>query len=289
MCLEGNYKMGCSSSSKVKLSPPFIWGDSGSVLIKSIKLILTYDPTHKSIKTQVANDKITESLLTWQGRLFTLQDLFITDLSTKKRIKCPEFKAKFSINESDQFNELLETENLLLRLNEIYQQNTDSLRSSLLINTIKRDCKDLWDFSKEFWARHKNRATRQELAHFGKECVSLVVEKATSEQKIQKFLIQKYKATSFRKLKKHIKAKIIMQASDQRPHIIKSRKSVILDFFVQLQHLVEIEEHVKVLIFCWDDVPQLNDSEFIMEELKKMEKGVTIVYSDLKQDIDMLE
>lgn len=281
--------MGCSNSTKVKLSPPFIWGDSGSVLIKSIKLVLTYDPIHKSIKTQVANDKITESLLTWQGRLFTLQDLFIADLSTKKQIKCPDLKAKFSITESDQFSELLETENLIKRLNEIYQQSTDSLRSSLLINTIKRDCKELWDFSKDFWAKHKNNAIKQELNHFGKICTSLVVEKRTNEEKIQKFLYQKYKATSFRKLKKHVKAKIIMQANDQRPHIVKFRKSVILDFFVQLQHLLEVEEHVKILVFCWDDVPQLKDSEFIMEELRKMQKGVTVVYNDLKQDIEMLE
>lgn len=280
--------MGCGKSASVKAIPSFIWGESGSVLIKSIKLVLVYDQIRKAIKTQVANDKITESLLSWQGRLFTLQDLYITDVSQNKKIKCPEFKAKFSINEHDQFNQMHETENFLEKISEIYQKKTDSHKSSILLSKIQRDCRDLWNFSREFWIKHKIQAKKQELSHCSRDCISLEVEKKTSHEKIQRFLGEKYKATTFRNLKKNIKARIILQAEDQRPHIIKLRKSSVLDFNVQVQHLIELEEQVKVFVFCWDDLPTLSNEEFIMNELKKMEKGVAVVYNDLNKEIEML-
>lgn len=283
-----NVNMGCGKSASVKSSPSFIWGDSGSVLIKSIKLILLYDQVHKSIKTQVANDKITESLLTWQGRLFTLQDLYIYDISQNKKIKCPEIKAKFSVNEHDQFNQMHETEDFLERISEIYQKKTDSHKSSILLSKIERDCRDLWNFSREFWIKHKIQVKKQEFSHCGRDCISLEVEKKTSQEKIQKFLIEKYKATNFANLKKNIKARIIMQADNQRPHIIKFRKSTALNFNVQVQHLLELEEQVKVFVFCWDDLPDLSDEKFIMNELNKMQKGVTVVYNDLSKEIEML-
>jgi hypothetical protein len=281
--------MGCGKNVAVRSVEPFIWGDSGSVLIKSIKLVLSYDPVKSSVETKVSNDKTTESLLSWRGRLFTLEDLYTIDLKTQKRFKSPGLQAKFSISEHDQFIDLLDSEALLSKIKEIHGKGLETLKSNILINSIKQDCKELWNFMKDFWGKHKAQADKTDLLHFRKECLTMTVEKKTDAGKLQQFLESKYKASTFRRLKKNLKAKAIIEKNSQRPHLVKIRKSLLIDFSVGVQHLMELEEEVKVYIFCWPDVPELDDDHFFQREAEKMRNGCKVVYNDIHQEIEMFQ
>lgn len=281
--------MGCSKSVTVRSIAPFIWGQNGSVLIKTIKLVLSFDPIKNSLITKIANDKITESLLTWQGRLFTLEDLFTINLSNSKRIKSPGIKAKFSITEYDQFHDLLDSDSLISQIKQVYNKGLETSKSTILVNSVKQECKELWNFMKDFWGKHKAQAEKFDLMHFGRDCISLTVEKRTDSNKLQSFLETKYRANSFRRLKKNIKAKAIIEKNLQRPHLVKIRKSLLIDFSVGVQHLMEVEENVKVQLFCWPDLPELSEESFFLKEVEKMKKASQVVYDDMRQEIEMFQ
>lgn len=278
--------MGCSGSSATRVIIPFIWGHTGSVLIKSAKLVLAWDPSGNRINIKVNNDKVVESLLTWNNRRFYLEDLFITDLNLRKKFKCPGIKACFTVSDYDQFQDMQEKEIFLNKVKEVSGKNLDRLKSNVLLSSIKNDCKDLWEFTRNFWIKHKNQSERTEIVHFGRDCFQSTIEIKSSPSKIQEFLEKKYKASNFVKLKKDIKAKVIMEKENNRPHVVKLRKSFLVNFFVENQHQLEIQEEVKVFIFCWDDVPELAENEFLDAELRKMQSGAKLVYSELQQEID---
>ncbi|OMJ70739.1 hypothetical protein SteCoe_31217 [Stentor coeruleus] len=280
--------MGCGGSSSTQVITAFIWGHKGSVSVKTMKLIMAYDPDTKTIVTKVPMDRVTESLLMWQNRKFYLQDLFIDDYNLGKKYKCPEIRAAFSISEYDQFNQLLETEQLTDKIGRSQNKNLDTNKKSIIVNNIRKECKEFWDMSKDFWVKNKMNAEKTDMTHFDRECFSYQVEKRSSPEKIQEFLAKKYKATSYGKLKKDVKAKIIMEKKDYRPHTVKMRKSVQCDFFVGAQRMLELQEEIRVMIFCWEDIPLLADPEFLESEMEKMRSGTKIVVSELQQAINVV-
>lgn len=281
--------MGCSGSSATRvITPGFIWGATGSVLIKSMKLILEFNPVQNSIITRVPNTRVTESLLTWKNRVFTLQDLFINDVSEGKRFKCPDIKINFTISEYDQFSKILDPDSLIETIKATQHKNLDQTGRMMLISNLEKECKEFWSFIKDFWVKHKTLAQKTEVVNFDRECLSHVVEKKSDPDRIREFLVNKYKATSFGKLKRDVKAKIIMEKADFKPHIVKIRKSNIVDFMVGSQHLLEVLEDVRVIIFCWDNIPQLNEVDYLQSEMKKMQSGTKVVYKDLEQIINTL-
>lgn len=280
--------MGCGSSGSTRVVTPFVWGYKGSVMIKSLKLIITYDPLTRGIAVTVPNDRLTESLLSWQNRRFYVEDLFITDLKLNKKFKCPGIKACFTISDYDQFEDLQDKDQLLAKIKQINGKNLDTQKSNILVNSIKNDCKDLWNFAKDFWVKNKNLSQRTELVHFGRNCFASTVEKRGDTAKLQEFIGKKYKASNFVKMKKDIKAKIVMEKEDYRPHIVKLRKSILVNFFVDTQHLLEVQEEIKIFIFCWEDIPELSDPEYIKSEVQKMQLGARIVYNELQEEINNL-
>ena len=280
--------MGCGSSSSTRVVVPFIWGYKGSVLIKSLKLVITYDPSIRGIAVSVPNDRITESLLSWQNRRFYIEDLFITDLKLNKKFKCPGIKACFTISDYDQFEDLQEKDQLLARIKQINGRNIDHQKSNILLNGIKNDCKDLWNFAKEFWVKNKNLNQRTDIVSFGRNCIASTVEKRADPSKLQEFIGNKYKASNFVRMKKDIKAKIVMEKEDYRPHIVKVRKSTLVNFFVDTQHLLEVQEEIKIFIFCWEDIPELSDPEYFKSEIQKMQLGTKLVYNELQEEINNL-
>ena len=74
----------------------------------------------------------------------------ITDFSVGKTYKCPEIQAKFSITEYDQFSEILESESLIKKILETQNQNLDPSKKNILLSGIKKECKDFWDFTRNF-------------------------------------------------------------------------------------------------------------------------------------------
>lgn len=281
--------MGCGSSSSTRVIVPFIWGHKGSVLIKSIKLILAYDANTRDISIIVPNDRYTESLLTWENRRFYLEDLYITDLTLNKKFKCPGIKACFTITDYDQFEDLQEKDQLLAKIKQVNNKNFEVQKGVIILNKIKSDCKDLWNYAKDFWVKNKMHSQKNELTNFGRDCIGYTVEKRTDPSKIQEFLGKKYKASNFVKMKKDIKAKVILEKKDNRPHIVKLRKSSLINFYVESQHLLEIQEEIKVYIFCWDDIPELSDPDCLKSEIQKMHSGTKQVFSDLQEEIDNLQ
>jgi hypothetical protein len=280
--------MGCGGSAATKVFVPFVWGNSGSVIIKSLKFILVYDPDTQGLVVRVSNERLIESLLQWNNRRFTLEDLYITDTKSMKKFKCPGIKASFSISDYDQFQGLNDTNILLNKIQEISGKTLERFKSDLLISAIKNECKDLWDFSKDFWVRNKNNSQRIDLVHFGRDCFSTSIESKSNPLKLQAFLEKKYKTANFKKLKKDTKAKVIMEKGNNRPHIIKLRKSINLNFFVESQHLVEIQEEIKIYVFCWEDIPELSENEIIGREIRKLQSGINRVKSEMQQELDSL-
>jgi uncharacterized protein YwbE len=281
--------MGCGGSSSTQVITSFIWGSTGSVSIKTIKLILSYDQKTKKISTKVSSKRITESLFSWRSRNFTLKDLKIVDLDNGLTYKCPNIQAKFSISEYDQFQDILNPDELIDQVASSQGKTLDSAQKKVLLNKIKKECKEFWEFSRIFWIKNKQIAKRADVTNFDRECLSYTVEKITDRNKIENFLYKKYKDLSFGKLKKDVKANVIMEKSDSRPHVVKLRKSNFIQIYLQSQELVEIEEEIRVMIFCWDDIPSLSDPSFLTSEMEKIESGTKRVYSDILKSIEDLQ
>lgn len=280
--------MGCAGSSSAQVVNQFIWGNSGSVHIKSMKLILAYDPESQTIVVKIPSSRVTESEFSWKGRKCYLQDISITDYDLDKTYACPNTKAAFTITEYDQFKEITETDQLVESIKTAQKTNIDANQKNLLIKSLRKECKEFWDFTRDFWVKNKNIAEKTEIQHLGRDCVSYVIEKIHEPSKIQEFLYKKYNPSSFGKLKKDIKAKAVVEKSDARPHIIKSRKSVLIQISVGNRPLVEIEEEIRLMIFCWNDIPKLSDSALLKSEMMKMQSGVKLVMADMQKTIDLI-
>ena len=79
-----------------------------------------------------------------------------------------------------------------------------------------------------------------------------------------------------------------MEKSDFRPHIVKLRKSAMIQMDIAGKTVVDLQEEVRVMIFCWDDIPQIREDSFIENEYSKLQSATKIVYSDIKSNIDSL-
>ena len=280
--------MGCGGSSSTQVITPFLWGSTGSVAIKTIKLLLAYDAESKTILTKIPNNRITDSVLSWKGRKFSVQDTSITDLDINKTYNCPDIKASFLVSEYDQFKEMVETEDLFNQIKSHQGVPVNNQQKNILLNNIKKELKDFWDFTKEYWIKYKNTAEKKAVIHLGRDCLSYTVEKIADPLKIKEFLSKKFGTNSFGKIKRNIKAKVIMEKSDFRPHIVKLRKSAMIQMDIAGKTVVDLQEEVRVMIFCWDDIPQIREDSFIENEYSKLQSATKIVYSDIKSNIDSL-
>lgn len=79
-----------------------------------------------------------------------------------------------------------------------------------------------------------------------------------------------------------------MEKSDFRPHIVKLRRSTLIQMTVGEREILELQEEVRVMIFCWQDIPALSDESFLRTELQKMDSGIKTAYNDLQKIIDGL-
>ena len=280
--------MGCAGSSSTQVISQFIWGASGSVTIKSIKLVLAYDPDSRSIIIKIPTERVTESLFSWRGRKCYLQDVSITDFILHKTYNCPDIKASFTISEYDQFKDLTELDQLVETIKNAQGKNIDSNQRNVLVKNLRKECKEFWDFAKDFWVKNKNTAEKTPMVHFNRECYSYTMEKIDEPSKIQEFLVKKYNATGFGKIKRDIKAKVIMERTDSRPHIVKSRKSICIQINVGNKPLLELQEDIRLMIFCWSDIPELSDPSLLETELERMQSGTRVVMSDMQKTIDSI-
>ena len=121
------------------------------------------------------------------------------------------------------------------------------------------------------------------------DCVNYTIEKQCSINKLKEYLVDKFHVDQFGRLRKDVKAKAILQKSDNRPHIVKVRRSSFVQASLGHQELLELKEEIRLMIFCWDDISGLSDEEFIKKEVKKMSESMAVVFQDFQKNIDILQ
>lgn len=159
-------------------------------------------------------------------------------------------------------------------------------QKTVLLNKLTKDCQDFWLFIRSLWAKQPPDAHKSPITHCEKECTKVIVTKEADRAKLETHLIKNFKANEFIEIEREIKASAILQNNNHRPHIIKIRRGSYIHVKTDDGRLDEMEEEVRVLIFCWDEIPELDSDQFLNIERERMKKGSEAVISELEGEVE---
>ncbi|CAG9333376.1 unnamed protein product [Blepharisma stoltei] len=279
--------MGCGgSSATAAMSTFFAWGSQGKVKIKSMKFKAFYDKETKDVNTESGKNRVTESTLTWLGRDFTLQDEKVIDYDKKISYDLPNLTIKFSTNVKDDFQGIIEPDSLISNIALMQDKGLNQEQKRVLLDKLTKDCRDFWLFARGLWAKESEDLEKSEMKHCDKECIRNVILKEGDRGKIETHLIRNFGAEKFSETSREIKGSAIIQKDNNRPHLVKIRRASYIHAKTEDEVIDHMEEEIRVLIFCWDDIPQLDSDSFLSIEREKMRKGAEAVIKELKAQID---
>ena len=261
----------------------FSWGIVGSVIIRVFKYYGIFDQITDTISAEIPKNRFAETQLSWVNREFALEDLHIIDLDTGKITDIPSVKARFRVSASDQFECLIETEELLSTYTTIYRKQLTPAQQVLLLEKIANECKSMWSYSRALWIRHQSTFTKKKINHCAAECLELSLNIDSSPDDLKKFITEKYSPDRIGLLQRRLKAKIIVDKNTTKPHVIVIRKSSYAEISKNSEKKSEVHEEIKLLVFCWDDIPQLASDNFIKSEIRKLIELIKVQLKDFKQ------
>ena len=131
--------------------------------------------------------------------------------------------------------------------------------------------------------RHKNLITRKQIKHFGCKCYELSLNKIASQEELKKYVIEKYNPDIIGQLERKLKGKLIIDRNTTKPHLIFIRKSTYAEITKNTQIISEVQDEMRLIIFCWDTVPELASEEFMKSEIRKMNEAIKLQLKEFTQ------
>jgi DNA-binding cell septation regulator SpoVG len=253
---------------------PFSWGPEGNIIIRSLKFTNTYDQAADQTVTKESKNRVTESMLSWVNKEFILEDLRIIDFDKGQTVDIPSFKAKFKINDKDEFECLLDTEEILSDYIRIHRKKIEPDQEARIIEKVRNECKILWDYSRQIWVKHKSLISINKIQHARRGCYELNLNKEANLNELQEYLIKKYNPDQFGLVQRRAKAKIIVERDTSKPHLVFLRTSSYAEISKNSQIISEVREEMRLYVFCW--YPELQSESLIKSEIRKMNEMIKI-------------
>jgi hypothetical protein len=280
--------MGCGGGKSAQTVPSadaiFEWGIEGRVKIKSIKFKAVYDQEIKQIKVEIPFSRVTESLLEWKGREFTISDRLVKDIITGDMYSYPELKLRFKINNDDTFKEITNQSEILTNLNNLYSQLESSDQKSLLSH-FETELRDFWRSVRQVWLVNTSDVKVVDIKHLGRNCLKLFKDIENETGELQNLLVSKFKPSSIKLTSRIIKQIAILDKLTGKPHIVKDRRTEYVGMTVQNEQIWDLVEDIRVYIFCWDEIPDLAGDEVERQEYGFIENGSKEIMRDFIEQV----
>lgn len=282
--------MGCGGGKAIKTIPSseviFQWGIEGKVKIKSLKFKAIYDADERKIQVENPCSRLTESLLEWRGREFTISDRLVKDILTLETYSFPELKLKFRINTDDSFKEITNTTEILNSLNTLYSSQITVTEKSSMLEYLESELREFWKSCRQSWIYNATDVKVVEIKHLGRDCIKLFKDIDNDASSLGSFLVTKFKPTNVKLASRIIKQIAILDKLTGKPHIVKHRRTEYVGMTVNNESVWDLEEDIKVYIFCWEDVNELNRYEIVKEEFEFIENGSKEIMRDFLEQIN---
>lgn len=283
--------MGCGSG-KQNTSVPvrtytlsFAWPETGEVPIKTVKFRAEFDQKTQEIAIKLTDTKLTQSRLTWENGVFTLQDEEIYDKITKKTQETPGFPMEFYVNPEGKFEELKEADELLARIMTSQKVTLSGKKLDKAREKLQTEVKSQWGRWVEMWLTPR---TGTEVTSNGVDCVELTYSKQLSG--IDDFLERKYgqEADNFVFTESLSTVTAVVEKSSLRPHRVRMRKNRYLCVDIEGKKIREMWEEASLTVFCWADLPDSSDQRYYKEHWDSLSDQVNKLVEGLNLRIEQL-
>jgi hypothetical protein len=260
----------------------FDWGAVGNVQIKSMTYSMFIDQGKNQEKTKLPGSRITESLLTWVNKEFTLEDIRCIDYDSGKTVEFPHLQARFRLNDSWEFEDLIDTETLISNFEANCKRVLNQERREKVIKSFTVKCKDFWNNIKTFWIKNSQFLTKRNSKLAGCDCFELNLVKKVDRKNIHAFLDKKYEPDNIGEVSYGLKGKITVEKRNARPLRVFISRSTYAEVEKEEEILSEVTEDYSLFILCWEEYPILASDEFIRSEVRKFNELVKIVAKEFK-------
>lgn len=281
--------MGCGGG-KQKTSVParsyslsFAWPATGQVHIKTVKFRAEFDQKTQEIVIKLSDSRITESQLTWERGHFSLRDEMTYDKITKKTQETPGIAMDFDVSSEGRFEELKEADELLERLVTSQKVTLPAAKAEKAKGKLLSEVKSQWSRWVEMWLTPH---TGTEISSCGKACVELNYSKQQSD--IDAFLEQKYgeSADNFILTEASHSVAAVAELKTLRPHRVRMRRYRYLCLDIQGKQVREMWEEASLTLFCWEDLPETRDANYLKEHWDILSEQVNKLVEVLNQRVD---
>ena len=270
-----------SGSSASKNS--FIWGHSGTVQIKNSRFKAAYNSDTKSIDVLYPKNLVTISELSWKGRTFTLQDKVSIDFSTQLSYTLPENKFVFKVNKNDNFVKVENLDELITKVSRDQGKAIDSEKRKILINKFTRECKEFWDLARGFWLRGDFSET--DVTQYNIPCVRVQAVKDHDKAALEKVARKQFNVIEMYDIRKELNVRGFFEIANLRPFTVSLQKSNLLRAGTTEGIVFHFERELRTMLFCWDDIQDLNSFDALKYEMNNIERGIQSIMKEMDDEV----
>lgn len=277
--------MGCSRSSSTVVVSPSKQENIGRVLIKSIKFKASYSKNTRDLHVATPENVYTVSELVWNNLSYTLTDKVTINTDTNVSYSLPEIPLRFTVNSDNSFKALENIDEVASLIEENQKSEVSEKQRGILLKSIKKECVLFWKLIKELWIDLEPSLVRTDLTHCTKKCVSISFAKNHDKGELEDYLRKTVGVNEFFNLERGHKVKGILEKESMRPHVVNFRNFSLLNAKSPQGKVVEVEEDIRSLIFCWEDIPLLNSEDLVKNEQKVIKHGSAMILAELREDM----
>lgn len=271
------------SGASVASNTDFSWGIVGSVSVRTIKYSGFFDQASDSMVSHFPKSRYTDSRLSWVNKEFTLEDLKTTDIESGKVIEFPHLQARFRVTNSDEFETLIHTDDLISSIESSQGKSLKNSKKQQIIENITKKCQEFWNYTRGIWVKNRKALSKKGVKHVGLDCFEIGINKEAEKKSIVEFLDKKYEPDKIGEVSHRIKGKLIVEKNNTRPHLVFIRKSSFAEIEKNERVISEINEEILEIVYCWDETPALGSEDFMRSEIKKMNEIIKFVANEFSQ------